>query len=113
MALLAGAAAATLPRPALAVGTGPDATLIALAAEIMAVEAESDRLKRQQDEIPDFRAAHLFSEKHIRSPTNRAPDLMTALATMQATTMAGFCAKARIIQRFNNCAPDYADPRAG
>jgi hypothetical protein len=34
---------------------------------------------------------------------------MPQLVAMAATTMAGFCAKARIVQEFNNCAPGFAD----
>jgi hypothetical protein len=29
---------------------------------------------------------------------------------MQATTIAGFCAKARVVQQYNDCWPGYADP---
>jgi hypothetical protein len=34
--------------------------------------------------------------------------LRSELAELPATTMAGFRAKARIVQHFNNCAPGYA-----
>jgi hypothetical protein len=107
-ALIAGAgvlATATRAEPA----RGPDGALIALADEILALERESNRLGEEEDLLP-VRERQGFSEKHIRPLTNRLLDLRDELALTPAVTMAGYRAKARVLQIYTNCAPGYAEP---
>ena len=49
-------------------------------------------------------------EKHIHPLVNELWAMRARLAQMQATTLDGFRAKARVVQEYNNCDPGYADP---
>jgi hypothetical protein len=110
-ALVAGAAVATTAHAAPIAEPSDDAKLIQLADEIIALDAESQRLGEIQDDLPVFgRARDDFNKKHIRPLVDRHHDLMPQLAMTPATTMPGFLAKARVIQTISNCAPGYADP---
>lgn len=56
-----------------------------------------------------------FNQRHIQPLIDRHLELMEQFIPLRATTMDGFRAKARVLQRFNNCAPGYAelgDPEA-
>lgn len=101
--------AAALPVAALAGGT-PDAGLIRLANEILALEAETNRLARIEDEFEDWTARHRFNAEHIRPLSARHHVLMEQFVQLRATTMDGFRAKARVLQAFNNCSAGYAEP---
>lgn len=110
--LLAALAAGAAVAPALAVhaaDNGSDVALIELAEQILELERQSNRLSEQEETLPS-RERHAFSEKHIRPLTNRSLDLRDQLARTAATTMAGFRAKARVLQVYTNCAPGFADP---
>jgi hypothetical protein len=107
-ALAAGAAVVPLVA-ARGASEGSDTALIAVADEIIALERESNRLSAEEELLP-VREQHAFSEKHIRPLTNRSLDLRDELALTPATTMAGYRAKARVLQIYTNCTSGYADP---
>ena len=112
-AALVAAYAATLPPSAYAAGSDPDpdAALIALAAEILAVHAEADRIHVEMDVrgLPWSESGRIMREQ-IHPLVDRIHDMEERLATMRATTLDGFRAKARIVQTFSNCSPGFADP---
>jgi hypothetical protein len=110
-ALLAGAAIATTARAAPVAsleGAGDDAELIALAEAILTNDAESDRLSQEMDLLEDLRASDKFMKERIHPLVDESWRMREELAAMRATTLAGFRAKARVVQRFNNCWPGYA-----
>lgn len=90
---------------------GADAELIALADEIMRLSAET---VRQQAEAE---AAGIDDEQFYREVVEPRVagcwDMRARLAQMQATSLAGFRAKARLVQTFNNCEAGFADPYQG
>jgi hypothetical protein len=47
--------------------------------------------------------------EQIHPLVDRIHDMEERLATMKATTLEGFRAKARIVQTFSNCSPGFAD----
>ena len=108
--LLAALAAGAAVAPALAVhaaGGGSDAALIELADEILDLNRQSDRLSEQEEALP-LRNQRPFHEKWIRPLSRRSNEARDELATLSATTLAGFRAKARVLQVYNNCSPGYA-----
>ena len=48
--------------------------------------------------------------EEIHPLVDRIHDTEERLATIRATALEGFRAKARIVQEFSNCTPDFADP---
>jgi hypothetical protein len=88
-----------------------DAEIIALVNRIMATDAESNRLEAEfEEQHPDasFSERWSFRDKKISPAVQREWDDRALLAGMQATTLAGFRAKAVVVQTFNNCSPGYA-----
>jgi hypothetical protein len=90
-----------------------DAALVALADEIAALDRESNRLNDEEDLLPTgsvqaCRARHDYHETHIRPLSHRINDLRAELAELPATTIAGFRAKARVIQVYSNCFSGFA-----
>lgn len=110
--LLAALAAGAAVAPTLAVhaaDNGSDAALIELADGIMDLDRQINRLSEQEEALP-FRNQRPFREKWIRPLSRRQNEARDELATLSATTMAGFRAKARVLQVYNNCSPGYAKP---
>lgn len=106
--LLAGIAA-----PALASGTNPDAELIALARRVFENDTETDRISEEIDRLPlntpaERRLKDQRWTKEMRPLVDESWNLRSRLAELPATTMAGFRAKAAIVQQYNNCSPGYA-----
>jgi hypothetical protein len=85
-----------------------DAELIRLADEILALEAETNRLGEIEDTLPDWQTRHRFNAENIRPLVDRGNDLRLKLVQIRATTMGGFRAKARVLQVYNNCQPGFA-----
>jgi hypothetical protein len=118
-ALVAGTAIATAAlghgatdttAPAHTQPAGDDAELIRLGDAILMLWAETVRLSLIEDDLPGLDAKTRFNREKIRPLSDRHHELMPQLTVMAATTMAGFRAKARVLQTFSNCSPGYADP---
>jgi hypothetical protein len=107
-ALLAGAAAVTLPRAALATGAGPDAVLIRMVDILLALDAKTSKMWEELDDLPRA-TAEIIRERDIRPLLDAEWEMRMEIAGMQATTLDGFRAKARLVQCYNNCAPGFAD----
>lgn len=109
-AVAAAKTAAATPASSATTADHPDFDVIQIAERIMARDAEFLRLVDEEDKLPDFHARRRFNEERIRPLVADQWELRIRLAMTPATTMAGFLAKARVVQRFNNCSPGYADP---
>ncbi len=101
---------ATAIVPALAVEPNADAEIIRLADAIMAGNAETMRLNDLGEEL-DFTPENEGRRAQLRAqiaPLVREGWAMRArLAGMQATTLAGWQAKARVVREINNCSDGY------
>jgi hypothetical protein len=82
----------------------PDAEIIALVDEIAASHAETDRLHLEWDESgPGRTASTRFMEEVIWPAVQDNWDRRAQLAGMQAVTLDGLRAKARVVRTFSNC----------
>jgi hypothetical protein len=111
-ALLAGAAIATTA--AHGATAEPDAKLIDLSAKILANEVETDRISDEIDLLPndtlaERRIRNQRYENEVRSRVAEFSNLRRELAALPATTMAGFRAKAAVVQQYADCAPGFAE----
>jgi hypothetical protein len=86
-----------------------DAPLIALADEIMALHEETQLMSVAVDNLSFAERDRVYRDD-IDPKVARQWALRAELASLRATTLAGFSAKARIIQAIGNCAPGFADP---
>jgi hypothetical protein len=115
--LLAGAAAITTTRAATLEATGDDARLVALADQIMVMDAESTKqwdeheteleLRRRAGADPSAlsRDGWRYIVENIHPLTGREWALRREMALTPGTTLAGFRAKARVVERFLDCWP--------
>jgi hypothetical protein len=114
--LLAGAAAIATTRAATPEATGDDSRLVALADQILALHAEYDRQWDEHDAIEEqHRTAGTATATLVRDScrfldeihplSRRVMALRQEMARTPATTMAGFRAKALIVEQFLDCWP--------
>ena len=111
LALAGALPVAAVPVVASAAPEGDDAAVVRLADEIMAIHAETTRLSEEAEAVMrPGKAKDRFRQDRIWPLVDRHWELISELAMTPATTMAGFRAKARVVQEFNNCSPGYAEP---
>jgi hypothetical protein len=89
--------------------TNPDAALIALAAEIAVLDDESLRLADEMDDLP-WPEQHRIREQQQSPLADRLHEMRDQFVTIPATTIEGFRAKARVLRRWSNCTPGFANP---
>jgi hypothetical protein len=87
---------------------GADSEIVRVADEIIEVNAASDRLSDECDEMEGRKQQDDFRRERIDPLVRRGLEMRAELARMPATTLAGFRAKARIVREFSNCANGYA-----
>jgi hypothetical protein len=108
--LVGGAASATIlavNKPSAPAASVPDADteIVALVDKIIASYRECNRLEIEAETESSDRAAQIW--KQIRDRVDQEWNMRAQLASLRATTLAGFRAKAAVIREFNNCADGY------
>ena len=88
------------------VQSGTDAEIVRMVDEVMTLATESKVLADQSDSL-DWVASERFFNERIRPLVRHSHELRAALVPMRATTMAGFRAKARVVQEYCNCEAGY------
>ncbi len=96
--------------PALAAEPNADAEIIRLADAIMTGNAETMRLNDLGEELdftPENEGRRAQLSAQIEPLVREGWDLRARLAGMQASTLAGWQAKARVVREINNCSDGY------
>lgn len=90
----------------------PDSGIIAVAEQILQGHAEVLRLEAEWEakfKAPGWPATEFFRRTVVEPRVRRGWELRAQLASMRATSLTGFRAKARIVAEFSSCDSSHED----